>query len=260
MTVKSAERVLAVIDYLTMMDNGVTLMELSNSLKIPKSSMSKLLGTMLDKNYLVKSDGNFYKLGHKLIVAGNKARTSNDIYSASIAILKDAVIRTGETLFLAIRSSDEIIYLAKVDSENSPRTTAQPGMRKPLHCTGLGKTFLSFETSEIRQELLKRIPLEAHAPGTITDRKELEEVTVKYRQQGYAVDDEESEEGVFCIAAPIFNDSKEIIAAVSCAGNKERMLKKRNMVVNEIVGSAEKISKTQGFSSEFLHKDILLVD
>src|SRR5699024_3492893 len=127
------------------MERGVTLMGLSGVLGLLKSSMSQLLGTMTRKDYLSRTEGNMYKLWHKLISAGNRERTGNDIYSASISILSETVQKTGETVFLAIRSMDEIIYLAKVDSDESARTTAQPGMRKPLHCTGLGKAFLAFE-------------------------------------------------------------------------------------------------------------------
>lgn len=248
MSVKSAERVLDIFDYLTSVEGGATLMELSKQLDIPKSSMSQLLGTMTSKHYLVRTEGNMYKLGHKLITSGNRARTSNDIYSSSISILKDAVVKTGETVFLAIRSEDEIIYLAKVDSEDSARTTAQPGMRKPLHCTGLGKTFLSFEREDVRQELLESISLDYHTSHTITDRKELKTVTGEFKEQGYAVDDEENDLGVYCIAAPVFGDDGEMVAAISCAGSKPRMLEKRQSVIDEILGASKKISATQGYS------------
>src|SRR5699024_10197651 len=152
-------------------------MELSYRLEIPKSSMSQLLSTMLSKEYVVKSESNTYKLGHKLITAGNRARITNDIYSASRTVLRKAGQQTAETVFLAIRSEAEIIYLAKVDSERSARTTAQPGMRKPLHCTGLGKVFLAFENENIRNEIFDNIQLEAHTPNTITDAGELKEKT-----------------------------------------------------------------------------------
>ncbi|WP_449354269.1 IclR family transcriptional regulator [Virgibacillus natechei] len=248
MSVKSASRVLDIIDYLSSAEEDVTLIELSKALDIPKSSMSQLLSTMVNENYLAKSQGNIYKLGHKLITAGNKARTSNDIYSASISILKDTVASTNETVFLAIRSSEEIIYLAKVDSENSTRTTAQPGMRKPLHCTGLGKTFLSFERKDIRTDLIQSITLKAYTPSTITKRKILKQAIVEYQNQGYAIDDEENDIGIYCVAAPIFRDQGEMVAAISCAGPKPRMLEKRQTIIEEITEAAKEISKTQGFS------------
>lgn len=247
MSVKSAERALNVIDYLTSSEEGATLMQLSNTLEIPKSSMSQLLGTMVRKNYLVKTEGNAYKLGHKLIISGNKARTSNDIYSSGIPLLKEAVLKTGETVFLAIRSSEEIIYLAKIDSDESARTTAQPGMRKPLHCTGLGKAFLSFEQEGARQGLLESIPLDYYTSHTITDRGELKAAASEFRKQGYAIDDEENDLGVYCVSAPIYGDDGEMVAAISCAGSKARMLEKRQSVIDEILAAAKKISATQGY-------------
>lgn len=248
MSVKSAERVLDIIEYLTKIEGGISQMGLSKELGIPKSSMSQLLLTMVNKGYLNKSEGNIYKLGHKLIIAGNKARTSNDIYSASIEVLRDAAMKTGETVFLAIRSADEIIYLAKVDSEDSARTTAQPGMRKPLHCTGLGKAFLSFESGDTRMSLLETIPLDAYTEKTITDREVLKKETAEYREQGYAIDDEENDLGVYCISAPIYGDHGGMTAAISCAGSKPRVLSKRDEIVGIVTQAAKEISETQGFT------------
>jgi DNA-binding IclR family transcriptional regulator len=247
MSVKSAERVLDIIDYLTSVEDGGTLMELSKQLEIPKSSMSQLLGTMVRKDYLIKTEANIYKLGSKLIVSGNKARTTNDIYSTSATILKDTVSKTGETVFLAIRSSDEIIYLAKFDSDESIRTTAQPGMRKPLHCTGLGKTFLSFEKEEIRQELLDIISLDYYTEHTITNRDLLKDEILKFREQGFTIDDEENDIGVYCVAAPIYGEDGDMVAAISCAGSKARMLDRKQSIIEEIKTAAKKISVTQGY-------------
>src|SRR5699024_7202712 len=143
----------------------------------------------------------------------------------------------------------EIIYLAKVDSENSHRTTAQPGARKPLHSTGLGKTFLTYENEEIKEKLFEDIIYTQFTHKTITDKNSLSIVLRKYRDLGYVIDDEEGEEGVFCIAAPIFNDTGQIIASISCAGSRERMLTRKEVIAKEVVESAKEISKTQGFIS-----------
>src|SRR5699024_5820318 len=157
-------------------------------------------------------------------------------------------MKTGETVFLAIRSAGEIIYLAKVDSDESARTTAQPGMRKPLHCTGLGKAFLAFEAEDVRRELLDSIPLTSYTSHTITDRGELEALTSEYREQGFSMDDDENDIGVYCVAAPVFGDQGGVVAAVSCAGSKPRMLDKEQAVIEEITRAAGRISESQGYT------------
>ncbi|MFC7365660.1 IclR family transcriptional regulator [Bhargavaea changchunensis] len=247
MSVKSAERVMDVIDYLVNAEEPATLMELSECLGIPKSSMSQLLSTMMRKQYLTKDQANRYKLGHKLITAGNRARVSNDIYSVSIPVLKQTIQRTGETLFLGIRSGKEVIYLAKVDSDQSMRTAAQPGSRKPLYCTGLGKTFLAFENRETSDRLIEEIEMKRHTRNTITDPDELKRAAESYRNEGFVIDDEEGEQGIYCIAAPIFDESGKIIAALSCAGGKDRILEKHQLVIDEITDAAKRISITQGY-------------
>ncbi|TVT27075.1 IclR family transcriptional regulator [Salinicoccus cyprini] len=249
MSVKSAERVLDIIEHLSRIEDGISLMSLSKELEIPKSSMSQLLLTMVNKGYLTKSEGNLYKLGHKLIIAGNKARTSNDIYSASLPILKEKIALTGGTLFLAIRSSTEIIYLAKVDSDNAQRTTAQPGTRKPLHSTGLGKAFLTFEAHEIREALLAQIDYQRFTENTVTDADTLRAQMVEFEPRGYVIDDEEGEVGIYCIAVPIYNDAGSIVAAVSCAGSKSMMLENKDVIAAHIMEAGREISKTQGYNS-----------
>src|SRR5699024_699759 len=122
------------------------------------------------------------------------------------------------------------------------------GMRKPLHCTGLGKAFLSFEEEDVRRELLESIALTPYTSHTITNREALAAVTSEYRAQGFAMDDEENDIGVYCVAAPVFGDAGGRVGASSWSGSRRRMIEEGQSVSEEITRAAGKISETQGYT------------
>jgi DNA-binding IclR family transcriptional regulator len=247
MSVKSAKRVLDVFELLNTYLDGLTVKEISNKLSLPQSSTFELVKTLNESNYLSQNSEKKYKLGPKLIHLGTGAMESLDITSVGTVYLKRLMEKVQETVFMAILSGDELIYVAKIDSNRSIKTTAQIGLKKPLYCTGLGKAFLTFMREDEREKLLDNIELKKITNKTITDRKMLKEKLDEFYKQGYAVDDEENEEGLYCLAAPVFGYSGKMYAAISVAGPKQRMLLRRNIIVDELVKTAHKISIEIGY-------------
>jgi DNA-binding IclR family transcriptional regulator len=253
MSVKSAERVLLIFELLANNTEGLTIKEISEKLTIPQSSTSNLVRTLLQAGYLTQDSLKRYQLGPKLIQIGTVAMDSLDISSQGRPYLKKLMEEVEETVFMAVLSGKELVYVAKIDSDRSIRTTAQPGYRKPLYCTGLGKTFLAFLPEPDRKALLDEIKLTPITPKTITDRETLETQLETFAEQGYAVDDEENEEGLFCLAAPIFGADHKIQAAISVAGPRERMLHRKEQIIEKLSQTALIISKNIGYSHA-LHK------
>ncbi|WP_429894831.1 IclR family transcriptional regulator [Heyndrickxia ginsengihumi] len=188
-----------------------------------------------------------YRLGPKLIQIGANARESLDIHAQGLPYLKKLMEDVEETVFLAVLSGDEIVYIAKMDSNRSIRTSAQPGFRRPLYCTGLGKAFLTFLDEEERNRILDHTEFKALTEHTITDRNMMEKKILEYQRLGYAIDDEESEEGLYCLAAPVFGVERTIQAAISVAGPKERMLARKELIVPKLLSTAQHISDSMGY-------------
>jgi DNA-binding IclR family transcriptional regulator len=247
LSVKSAERVLRVFDLLAQHPKGLTIKEISSMLSFPQSSTSGLIETLYTNCYLTNDDFRRYKLGPKLIQLGNAAKESFDLSVQGSPFLKELMEEVQETVFMAILEQSELAYIAKINSNRSIRTTAEPGKSKPLYCTGLGKTFLTFLPENRKSEILSTLRLEPITDYTITKKEDLLKQLECFAEQGYSIDDEENEEGLYCLAAPVYGVDNTIQAAISVAGPKERMLKQKEMIVEKLLDTASKISFGIGY-------------
>ncbi|MGX1192098.1 IclR family transcriptional regulator [Metabacillus sp. SLBN-84] len=248
MSVKSAERVLRVFELVAHHPEGLTIKEISENLSFPQSSTSNLVGTLFEEGYLTQDSLKRYKLGPKLVQLGTLAMESLDISSQGTPHLKKLMEDVQETVFMAVLSEKELVYVAKIDNNRSIRTTAQPGYRKPLYCTGLGKVFLAFLPQNEKNAILDYAELSPITKNTITDRQELEKELKRFAGLGYSIDDEENEEGLYCLAAPIFGADHTIQAAISVAGPKERMISRKEFIADKLLQTSKKISKSIGHS------------
>jgi DNA-binding IclR family transcriptional regulator len=253
MSVKSAERVIKILELLSRFPDGMTVKEISNALSYPQSSTFNLVQTMAHHQFLVQNASKKYKLGPKLIQIGTRARESLDVHTEAHPYLVQLMNRVEETVFMAVLSGDEMVYVAKIDNNRSIRTSAQIGSSKPLYCTGLGKAFLSFLPVEERERLLAKTQWFPVTRRTITDADELRKQLLEFRRLGYAIDDEESEEGLFCLAAPVFDANRRLIAAISVAGPRERMHKRKDEIIRCLMETAAHISERMGNIPLSLH-------
>ncbi|SDM71437.1 IclR family transcriptional regulator [Bacillus sp. OK048] len=247
MSVKSAERVLMVFDLLAQYPEGLTIKEISGKLSFPQSSTSGLIETLYTNSYLTADNFRRYKLGTKLIQLGSAAKDSIDLYAQGLPFLKELMEEVRETVFMAILDQSELAYIAKINSNRSIRTTAEPGKSKPLYCTGLGKAFLTFLPENRTSEILRKLRLEPITDKTITKREDLLQQLESFAELGYAIDDEENEEGLYCLAAPVYGVDQTIEAAISVAGPKERILKQKEIIVGRLLDTAGKISGSIGY-------------
>lgn len=247
MSVKSAVRVLEILELLRDYPQGLNAKEIGNALQYPQSSTFHLLKTLYEYGYLTRDETLKYKLGAKLIQLGQRAMESMDLYQDARIPLTKLMEEVQETVFMAILSGDEMVYIAKVDNNRSIRTTAQIGTRKPMYCTGLGKAMLAFLPEERRNAILSKTPLEAITENTITDRNELIDLLNLSRERGYAIDNEENEEGLYCIASPVFDANGQVVAAVSVAGPKDRMKKRQDFILSHLKKTTKLISSNMGF-------------
>lgn len=246
MAVKSAIRVLDIFELLAENKNGLSVVDISNKLNIPQSSASNLVKTLHDSGYITRDETKKYVLGVRLIQLGAVAMDSLDIGVVAKPILQRLVEKVEETVFLAIRAQNEVVYILKIDSNRSVNTTAQPGYHRPLYHTGLGKAFLSVMTKEEQNEILSNVNLIPITSHTITNKETLIEQLEEFRSQGYAIDDEEGEYGLYCIATTVSILDTNIEAAISVSGLKTRILSNKNAIIRNLLDSANEISRNLG--------------
>ncbi|WP_347551370.1 IclR family transcriptional regulator [Pseudalkalibacillus hwajinpoensis] len=247
MSVKSAVRVLKIFELLVEYPDGLSMREISERLSLPQSSAFHLIKTLHERRYISVTNQKIYKLGPKLIQIGTKALENLDLTTEAEPHLRRLMENVEETVFMAVLLDQELVYVAKVDNRRSVRTSAQIGARKPLYCTGLGKTFLANVTEHVRDQLLVNEELTAITNKTITDVETLKDQLNQFKAQGYSIDDEENEEGLYCLAAPVFNVEGNIIAAISVAGPKERIYPRKKTITEKLLHTSKAISESIGY-------------
>lgn len=224
---------------------GIT--ELARRLGLAKSTVHRLAATLVGTGMLEQNpETEKYRLGLATFELGALVRRKMDVSTAAKACLMALREETGETVHLAIADATEIVYVNYLESQNAVRISSAIGLRKPIHCTAEGKAVLAFRVRE-DPDCLQRLRLDRRTPRTITDPHALAKELGMVRAQGFAIDDEESEIGMRCIAAPIHDDSGHVTAAVGVAGPVQRLPKKRLLSFGPALRKAtEEISQRLG--------------
>ncbi|MFC5649118.1 IclR family transcriptional regulator [Paenibacillus solisilvae] len=193
------------------------LIDLSNRLEINKSSMFSLLQTMEALQWVKKSSKDTYALGTAIATLGSSIIQKFDLHDAFQSEAIAARDRLQETIQLAKRMDDYILYMGKVEALTPVRLLSEPGMRLPVHATALGKVMLAQLPESEWLRLYPQTELLPMTAFTIKDREALFIQLKQIKEQGYALDDQEAVVGFRCVASPVFNQAQEVIAAVSCS-------------------------------------------
>jgi DNA-binding IclR family transcriptional regulator len=222
---------------------------LAKRLGLAKSTIHRLATTLVADGLLEQdSQSGKYRLGIALFRLGALVRRRMDVSNEARPFLFDLRKKTNETVHLAILDGTEIMYVYYLESTQAIRMRSDLGGRKPAYCTAEGQAILAFGPSDV-VDRVTRGGLRARTPQTITDAGKLAKALALVRQRGYAMDDEESEIGMRCIAAPIRNDGGEVVAAVGVAGPVSRLTKKTlASFAPHVIGTAAAISARIGHS------------
>ena len=246
--VTNVERALTLLEYLSGRPGEHGVRSLAAALDMSPSTVYRLLETMEQAGFVRQSKATEkYAIGVKAVQLGIAAIGSLDITAIAPAHLHSLVAEIGESAFLAVRDDMEIVYLLKEEGTYSIRTTAVLGSRRPLHCTALGKAFLATMPPAEAEAVLHRAGMRRMTPHTITDLGALLGELAHIRVRGYAVDHEEIEEGLACIAAAVHDYQGSTVAAISMAGPAARILPHEERFGRRVAATALDISTALGY-------------
>ena len=223
----SVERSFRVLELLTASPRPLTHGELARELDIPKSTLTQLLAILLRAGF-IGIEGRSYLPGVRLLALAQRVANSIDIRSAAKPIMEHLAIESGETVALATYAGDHVIYIEQAPSPQPIRYVTVIGTPRPLHCTAAGRLFLAFQGPDAS----KLGELQAFTPKTVTDPGELDRLLEQIRADGYAVNVDESVEGVAAVAVPIFRGSALPSASLSVCGPTHRV---RDSLTTEIL-------------------------
>ncbi len=249
-SVQSIDRAFDILEVLATQKDGLGVTEIARRVGLHKSTVHRLLTSMASRGYIEKNDtNNSYRLGLKLVELCSLYLNSLELKTEAQPYLRKLSALTGQPVHLAIADDGEAVYIDKIESFNTIRMYSAIGKRIPLYCTAVGKVLLmGMEDWEIR-ELFKDKEFIPHTANTLRKIEELMDEIQKVREGGWAVDNEEHEEGIRCIAAPIYDYRNEIIAGVSTSGLKTIFTPDRDEeIAGYVVDAAVNISKRMGYN------------
>ena len=221
--IKVLDKALAIVGLFDQPGLELTATEIATKLGMSKATAFRILSVLEDASYLERvRAGGGYRLGFMLHRLGSFVEGSAIIQRRARPFLEKLKQQCDETVHLVVLNKGEALYLDKIEGRKAIRVVSRVGMRLPAHCSGVGKVLLAHLPDEDVEEIIREKGLPRLTPHTITDREALAAELRLVRRNGYAVDDEEIELGLKCIAAPARDASGRVVAAVSISGPKFR--------------------------------------
>ncbi|MEO6924683.1 MAG: IclR family transcriptional regulator [Bryocella sp.] len=219
----SVERAFAILEMLNTSRRGWNVSEISRKLGLPKSSTHVLISTLCRLAYIKEAGtGRRFQLSAKMYGLGSNALHATPLPEISLPHMHWAVQQSHLTSHIGILEKGQIIFIQKVDGPGIIKFDTYLGKCSELHCTGLGKALLAYQPEEMVQSLLSKHSFSRFTRNTIPTLAKFVAELAKVRRDGYAIDDEEEELGIRCIAVPIFEHGKSV-AAVSLTGTTSQL-------------------------------------
>jgi DNA-binding IclR family transcriptional regulator len=217
------ERMNTLLDALARQSDPVSLKELSRVTALHPSTAHRILNDLVMARMVDRTEPGLYQLGMRLLELGNLVKARLNVRDAAAGPMRDLHKLTGETINLAVRQADEIVYVERAVSERSGMQVVRAiGGRAVMHLTSSGKLFLAADDARAVRSYSMRTGLAGQTRNSITDVQRLERELEEVRRQGFARDNEELELGVRCIAAAIRDDGGRIVAGLSISAPADR--------------------------------------
>ncbi|CEI80482.1 Transcriptional regulator KdgR [Oceanobacillus oncorhynchi] len=249
--IQSVERSLIILEKLSKNPKGMGITELANQLDIAKSTTHRLLTTLMNKGFVIQDEETKnYTLGMKIIELSSLMLEDMNIRSIAKKDLEELGQKINEVVHLCIHENGEVVYIDKFESDQTIRMHSKIGNRGMMHSTGVGKVILSGMTDEQVRNIITAKGMPAKTHRTITDEEILIKRLNKIRELGYEIDDIENEDGIRCVAAPIYDYRGKMIAAFSVSGPENRMRLERikSELVDLVLETSKNISWKMGYT------------
>ena len=256
---KSLRKTIDILDYLSDVNRDVGITELGIRLNLPKSTVHRILKVLLDYSIVEQEkDTSKYRMGLRLLKYSSSLLRSFDIRKIAKPILEKICNETGETTFLTIWKNNQGICIDSIFSSQNINTNlfVEIGREMPFHCTASSKVILANQPTEDVKRIIGREPLLKYTPNTITEPGKLMIHLLEIKNKGYAICNEELEEGIKAVAAPIKDINGKTIASIAITGLSKKMSSDNiERLIKIITNSAQEMSNKLGYNEENILKN-----
>jgi IclR family transcriptional regulator, KDG regulon repressor len=248
--ISSLQRGLRLLDLFVRAEKGLSASQVTKLSGLPVSTVHRFLANLEASGFLNCSGTGNYHLGLACFSLGQAALGQLDIRRLTLPYLQELNLQTRETIHLTVRHGLSAVYVEKLDSPEPLRIYSRIGAAVPLHCTGVGKVILAYMALDEQTRILSQLQFRRITPNSIGSMQELQTHLRKVRRNGYACDLEENEPHIRCIAAPIWDHTGAVHAAVSITGPAVRMFITRLRQLAPLIQNAgNKISRELGYQA-----------
>jgi len=248
--VKSVEKAMKLLKLYSFKNHELNLSQLSNELKIHKSTAYRLATTLAEGGFLHwDPQKGTYSLGLRLMEFSSILMSSMELRVVARPHLEKLRQVTGITVHLGVLDQGEVVYIDKLEGDGGLRLYSEIGKRTLCHCTALGKALLA-DTSESKvRHILEEKGMPFRTENTITSIPQFLTHLKQVREDGYALDNEEHERLVHCVAAPIRDYTGSIVAALSATLITKLLVKEDlNVYIAMVKEAGAKLSEELGYS------------
>jgi len=222
--------------------------EVAAKLKMAKSSTHDLMSSLAKLGFLNKTEDNRYRLGWRLVTLSETLLATTELRKEAHPIMDDLAGQYQETIHLAVLDDTKAVYVDKLEGRQAVRVELTSlGARLYAHCSALGKVLLAYSDEREVKRIIHTAGLPRFTENTITNEEDLLQNLSRIQKQGYAYDLEEILPDLCCVAAPIYNHSGQVIAAISMSLPAYRFRRSQTEYRDAIVRTAKRISRRLGY-------------
>jgi len=250
MILQTVERALNIVEMIA--ERQMTQKELENATGFNRTTLSRLLFTLSSKKYIQKDiDTGRYKVGLKVVEIGSVRLNQIELKTEALPHLRDLSQNVGRVCHMGILSQSEVVYIEKIEPLTSIRMFSGIGKRVPVHSTSLGKALLFDKSDSEILDILGEKKMQKFTDNTISDTNTFLKEMNKAKERGYAIDNEENESGIFCVAAPIKDYRDKVVAAISTTGRDDSFVDDSGSeIIKAVKKTALDISEKMGYAAE----------
>ncbi len=242
------DRSFDILELLATEEEGLGITEIARRLDLNKTTVHRIVNAILKRGYIEKTDQGLYQIGLKCVAMASIRLSNLELTTEAKPYLYNLTNILRQVCHLAILDGSDAVYIDKIEFTKNIRIYSEIGRRIPVYCSALGKSLLLDKAPKQVEAILKRCEYQVYTKNTLTTMEQVIAEIEEGRKTGWTIDNEEHDRGICCIAAPIYDYTGKIVAAISTSASTFFYTEARQLQIAEMVkDTATQISKQMGY-------------